>query len=376
VIIIRQIIKIALFIFLLPINLMHHAIGYRLININYRRIGHLVSEYDSILNIFKEDNKYIYFCIDEKQCANKFLLELISEKYRVYRCKLIIIILESMTRWTNLSIIDVSEFIQANCTAATYPLLLNNSINKEYKNKLIKKYESERSKLLNIFFKKIPDWYVCVHYRSNDDKYPDGKIQEFRNSSLSNLKSAINYINNCGGSVILMGSNNRSEQVVFSNFYDYPNSIFKSDKNDILLISGCKFFLGSTSGLLQVATFFDIPSAVTNCTPLSISPFHRNDIYIYKHYFDNTSKVLLGYNELLSLGLVENRSTWQNIENISLIENTEKEIESLVVLMNNTLDRNFGIKNKKYGYSKLNKKYYGYNSEAKVDPSFDLQKIK
>jgi putative glycosyltransferase (TIGR04372 family) len=216
-----------------------------------------------------------------------------------------------------------------------------------------------------------------VHYRSNDDKYQDGCIQEYRNSSLSNLKMAINYINNCGGCVILMGSSNRSEQVDFSNFYDYPSSIFKSDKNDIILISGCKFFLGSSSGLFQVATFFDIPSALANCAPLSISPFHRNDIYIYKHYFDKKSKMLLGYDELLSLGLVENRSTWHNIKNICLIENTEKEIESLVVLMNKTLDGNIVVKNnKKFGYSKLNKNYYGYKSEATIDPSFDLKKLR
>ena len=58
------------------------------------------------------------------------------------------------------------------------------------------------------------------------------------------MRKSIDFIRKKGGSVILMGGKNRSERVPFDEYFDYTNSKYKSEFNDIALISGCKFFLG------------------------------------------------------------------------------------------------------------------------------------
>ncbi len=369
---IYKIIKIILYIVLLPINLIHHFLGYKVVKINYRRIGHLVSEYDYILTTYAVDNKYIYFAIQKNECANKYLIELISRSHRLITNKALVLLIESMTRWGRYSVVDTSQVILANHGPALYSKILNESNPSIYKNQIKNELNSERSKLLTKIFGSVPDWYVCIHVRTDDDKYKDGEIQEYRNSKVKSFKKAVDYINNKGGLVILMGSKNRVEKINFNNFFDYASSNYKSDINDIILISGCKFFLGSTSGLFQVATFFNIPCGLSNVVPLSVSPFSKNDFYIYKHHYDNFTNRFLNFDEVKSIGLESERSKWHLQNRITLVENTEEEIENLCKIMFDQVILGKEVPKTVYGYAKLNPAYYGFYSMSKLDPTFDL----
>ena len=365
-------IKILLFIFLLPINLIHHLLGFRIVKMNYRRIGHLISEYDAILNIYGVDQKLIYFCINKSLCANRGVLDIISKSHTVFTNRILVLLLESMTRWGRLSVLNTDKYIQANFEAAEYPRVLNNVLARDFKKKLVKDLEGCRSALLINFFGMIPSWYVCIHIRSNDEEYADGEIQKYRNTKLVNMRKSIDFIRKKGGSVILMGGKNRSERVPFDEYFDYTNSKYKSEFNDIALISGCKFFLGNTSGLFQVATFFDISCGISNVVPLSVAPFSEKDIYIYKHHYDNVNKKFLDFSEVKMLGFETERSKWHLQSRISLIENSDEEIESLCIAMYNQVIFGKEIEPTVYGYAKLDQTYYGYHSFAKLDPSFKL----
>lgn len=339
---------------------------------NYRRIGHLISEYDAILNIYGLNQKRIYFCINKSLCANKNVLDIISKSHILFTNKIMVILIESMTRWGQMSILDASIYIQANNEAAEYPKVLGNIAVSEFKKSVAKELDGLRSTLLINFFGMIPNWYVCIHIRSNGDEYEDTEIQKYRNTSLAKMKKSIDFIQSKGGSIILMGAKKRSEIVNFDNFFDYPSSGYKSELNDIALISGCSFFLGNSSGLFQVATFFEISCGLSNIVPLSVAPFSANDIYIYKHHYDNLNHKFLDFNEVKMLGYESERFRWHLQNRISLVENSSDEVESLCIAIYKQVILGEKITPIVYGYAKLNSNYYGYHSLAKLDPSFKL----
>lgn len=352
--------------------MVHHLLGFRVVKMNYRRIGHLISEYDSILNLYGQNQYRIYFCINKNLCANKSVLDLIANTHILFTEKICVLIIESMTRWGNLSIFDASKFIQADNVAAEYPKILNETTLNDYKLKVVNSFSESRNTLLFKIFGEIPKWYVCIHTRNNDDHYSDGEIQKYRNAKLANLRGSVEFIKKKGGTVILMGGNSRTEEINFNGFYDYATSEFKSELNDIILISGCKFFLGCTSGLFQVATFFNIPCGLANVVPLAVSPFSGKDIFIYKHHYDNLENRFLNFEEVKDLGFESERAAWHLQKRLSLIENSEEEIESLCKKMYKQVILKEEILPTIYGFATLNKSYYGYHSLAKLDPSFIL----
>jgi len=367
-----EIYKVLLFIVLFPINLLHHFIGFRVVKLNYRRIGHLISEYDSILLTYGLNNKYIYFAIPEDSCANKYFLKIISMSHVLFSKRIIVHLIQSMTRWGSFSVCDSSKFILAERNSALYPKLLNEVNFSIFKKQIAEDLKAERHELLTNIFGSVPDWYVCIHIRSNDDEYLDREMQKYRNSSLINLRKAVNFIKSKNGRVLLMGPKKRMKRDFEDGYFDYASSALKSDFNDIVLISGCKFFLGCTSGLFMVATFFGIPCGLSNIVPLTVSPFSKNDFYIYKHHFDTVNKKYLNFDQVKNIGLESERVQWHLQTKIQLVENSEEEIESLCKILYDQEILGNKIHHAIHGYAKLDSSYYGFHSLSRVDPSFVL----
>ena len=100
-------------------------------------------------------------------------------------------------------------------------------------------------------------WYACLHLRRSEHDMG----QANRNSSLENYALAIDYITQQGGKVVLMGASQEGAFSEIKGLINYPATPFKSEEMDLLLIRNCKFFIGTTSGLANVAVSLDIPTA-------------------------------------------------------------------------------------------------------------------
>lgn len=110
------------------------------------------------------------------------------------------------------------------------------------------------------------DWYVCLHMR-DPSHYREvrGAGQTHRNSDTRNYIEAVKYVTSQGGWVIKLGGRGSPTLPKMDRFIDYARSDMRSELFDLHLLRHCRFFIGTTSGLTNVAVSFGIPSALVNC---------------------------------------------------------------------------------------------------------------
>ena len=110
------------------------------------------------------------------------------------------------------------------------------------------------------------DWYVCLHTRDASHYFElTGTGQTYRNSPIEAYLDAIRFVTGKGGWVIKLGGPNSPKLPAMERTVDYAFSGLRSDLLDIHLIRNAKVFIGTTSGLTNVAISFGIPSAIVNC---------------------------------------------------------------------------------------------------------------
>lgn len=113
---------------------------------------------------------------------------------------------------------------------------------------------------------KEDDWFVCIHMRDagHYGEFP-GMGQTHRNANVENYLEAIKYITDRGGWVIKLGGRKSVKLPKLPRVFDYARSRYCTNITDIHLIRNAKFFIGTTSGLTNVAISFGIPCALVNC---------------------------------------------------------------------------------------------------------------
>jgi putative glycosyltransferase (TIGR04372 family) len=130
---------------------------------------------------------------------------------------------------------------------------------------------------------KPDDWYVCLHLR-DAAFYGEarGLGQSHRNSDVENYRAAIEYITGLGGWVIKLGTKNSPKLPRMPRVIDYGRSTHKSGLMDISLIRGARLFIGTTSGLTNVAISFGVPAALVNCISTDAQLWHRQVRFVPK----------------------------------------------------------------------------------------------
>jgi putative glycosyltransferase (TIGR04372 family) len=112
---------------------------------------------------------------------------------------------------------------------------------------------------------KPDDWYVCLHTRDAAHYFEfKGTGQTHRNAPIGTSLDAIRFITAQGGWVIKLGGPNSPKLPQLERTVDYALSGFRTDLLDLHLIRHARAFLGTTSGLTNVAISFGIPSAIVN----------------------------------------------------------------------------------------------------------------
>ncbi|SIO40033.1 putative glycosyltransferase, TIGR04372 family [Bradyrhizobium erythrophlei] len=119
------------------------------------------------------------------------------------------------------------------------------------------------------------DWYVCVHMREPSYIGADAdRGQNNRNANPKNYEEALRYITSQGGWVLKLGAPQSPPLPGMERVVDYARSRHKSDSLDIYLIRHAKFFVGTTSGLVNVAVSFGLPTAQVNCLTTESQLWH------------------------------------------------------------------------------------------------------
>jgi putative glycosyltransferase (TIGR04372 family) len=206
------------------------------------------------------------------------------------RGKLNKIILNYIFIWPWLNI-DVERLIRINekniysenfFNIHKFQLNLNNKI---HKNKLLEDLDINSNK------------YICIHVRNSGYSPSDDDRFIYRNGDHDNFNLTIKYLKKLNYKIVIVGHKNK---FINPDIINYANSSFKNLKNDILLISGCDYFIGNTSGLHLLAWVFNVKVLLVNIIPYCSTPYFDDILYIRKDLIFN--KLLNDYD----LNIIDN----------------------------------------------------------------------
>jgi len=149
------------------------------------------------------------------------------------------------------------------------------------------------------------NWFVCVFAR--DESYlnaahpdeGDWSYHDYRNADIDSFTPAIEEVVSRGGFVLRMGFHVAKPLSVKSpRVIDYAQTS-RSDFMDIYLTAKCRFFLGTTSGIGDVAAVFDRPRIGVNWVPFGNAPFGKHSLFIPKLAENHLTGEKIAFPELL-----------------------------------------------------------------------------
>lgn len=358
----------------------------QLIEIRSRAIGQQASNTDIFLRRLQlenriKENRILYVGISGKKPDNQQLLKMFKRKLFIIQSDFLTRICGNgafIIRWLgfykNLPF-DSNEFYEFNNTE---PNLQFTSAEEEEGGRLLSKMGIDEK-----------SWFVCFHCR--DSAYPYKYVGDFRNSDIKNYLEAAKYITSCGGFAVRMGQI-IGEKLPDSNnprIIDYASK-FRNDFGDIYLPAKCKFFLGSTAGLVVVAAIFNVPIAAANYIPF-YTTWRTGDLFIPKKIWSIEEKRLLTFRELIKFGgdvredgirqgIDSNIYTQNKLDEgkYVAIENTAEEILDLAKEINERLDGTFKITEEdeelqKRFHSLLQPYDYCYGTPVRIGAKFLMQ---
>jgi putative glycosyltransferase (TIGR04372 family) len=176
------------------------------------------------------------------------------------------------------------------------------------------------------------DWFVCLHMRDNTYyKEPSGIGQSHRNATFEGYREAVEFVTAAGGWVVRLGGPEVAPLPEMPRVIDYARSPFKSATFDMELVANCRYFIGTTSGLTNLAISLGVPSALVNCITTDAQAWTKNVRFLLKPVFDAQGRMLT-QRELTSAPY---RWSVFNIENmqaagLSAVNNTPEEILEVV----------------------------------------------
>ena len=170
-------------------------------------------------------------------------------------------------------------------------------------------------------------WFVCLHVREggfrNDQSY-------WRNANIENYIEAIEEVTGRGGWVVRMGDATMKRLPLMERVIDYPFTEAKSDLMDVYLISECRAYIGTPSGLLAVATLFQRPIILTNMnTWLFGFPPKKGDIGVLRHIYSKSKGRFLSVREWIAEGFAGNFYRALGDDYV-LYENDPEELRTIV----------------------------------------------
>jgi putative glycosyltransferase (TIGR04372 family) len=360
-----------------PLALIAHLLGFRKVNVAERHIGHLVSEPDCLLKLVQLNRlpkKYYFICVSIKNVANPCLLEYWRNHILVITSPFLNYLLSAASTYGFLGL-DVTDFVATETTAAQYY-----GVNSLWKRSpLLLLSDSHRClgrEALRRLGVPADAWYVCLHVREGGYAPESESLHSYRNADIHNFRLAVNTIASHGGWVVRMGDPSMKPLSGLPNFIDYAHSAEKSDWMDIFLCAECRLFFGNTSGLFLVSTAFGVPCALVNMIPLAAQAYGPNDIYIPKFLRDKKTGNYLRFSEILQSPIANFRDSqlFLNAE-VEVEENSPEDINDLIqealLRMKSQWSPQAGDEDRQLNFKKLfRQEHHGYKSQSRIGSSF------
>ena len=191
----------------------------------------------------------------------------------------------------------------------------------------------------NIEFNKLLNDYlhlnrvICIHNRDNSlQKSQNLKLEyhSFRNSNPKYLNKMINNLVSNNFFVVRMGSSS-DEKLQFKSkyFFDYTRSKENNNLNDLILLSNCRYYIGSDSGLSNVPRIFGKESFYINFPINHVDKltFFHSGIFLPKKIFEKKTQKLLSLREIFDRKLYKiNLNDLFLKEGVYFYENSDEEI--------------------------------------------------
>lgn len=180
------------------------------------------------------------------------------------------------------------------------------------------------------------DWFVVVNYRTFGTRECGEIEQDYRNCELSSYETAIDYIIESGGTVFVVSHDTKANIQDRPFLYDVRST--EEDRLHLCLSARCKFFLGCSSGIAFLATFFGKPVATANLIPVTTMPFTDKDLGQHKHIIHIESGKILDLKEALRSSVVDAFVSSMYGKKYWFRDNDNQEIASLAKSMNSQLN--------------------------------------
>jgi len=335
-----------------------------------RAIGHFglgTEIYLSEQKILSKKKIFYDIWIKDKKVANYFLLKKLKEKIKIFphHFKDVYKFFKKKSKLFKAHLIPMRhpDDYSDRWPKVTHQMRDVNSVLGRTKCNI--EFSSEENRLGNLLLKKLNIKNNFIIFFSRDSTYRDKKLitSAPRNSSILLQKKSIkrmskNYF------CIRMGSKTEFELKIKSkNFLDYSFSKYRSEFNDLFLVSNCKFLVSTGSGFDHLAILFRKPVVLVNAveTEYRYNPLYNSSIKIFipKKIYSKKLERLLTFSEIFKIG-AHNLQTGEDYEKRSLfvIDNDEEEILQTVIEMDNLISN-------KIEYTKseenLQKKYWDLN---------------
>lgn len=338
----RQLARIAILTVLLMIALIPSVALYlarfRLLRFNgLGRIGHLAAEPDTFIKDGLLGLRRWYYGVivsPRGTAANECLLDYWSRYVKVVRSPFWIWILSRFNRFSyihydlgryTLAINETAPSIAVQRAWGNRPALLT----------LEQKHQREGRTQLAELGIAADAAFVCFHCREGGYSPSDEALHSFRNCNVDNYLLAVAELTKQGLWCIRMGDSTMRRLEPMERIIDYAHLDVRSDWMDVFLCASCKFFLGSPSGLSEVASVFGRSCGMANQAPLStVLKFGANDVAIPKPLWSERDARYLSFREAFDSGISNFRFTNLYREcGIRLVENTAEDVRDLALEM-------------------------------------------
>jgi putative glycosyltransferase (TIGR04372 family) len=343
------------------------------------RIGHLIAEplyMDLLKRHGPRNHRHFVMMVPSGSAANNSVLPALPDHFTVVGNELLAALCVPLQQHP-LTSVNMEHAIATSTAAADiykYTHLIDDS------NPFLdipQRPSDELGRLLTQLGLDDDQWFVCLHNREAGYSASDDELHDFRNGTLANFDSAIEFIKSLGGSVIRMGDPSMSRLAESPGVVDYAHSDWRSPRNDLVLASNCRFFLGSSSGAFVMSACQGIPVVAVNMAPLGACKiWGPRDIAVPKIYRWAESGETMSFPQIFESELADARTTVVfNEHGVYLEESSSNEILGAVQEMLLRLDGKYvgssSEESRQQAFMQLFQPHnYSYWSKTRVSAQF------
>ena len=177
-------------------------------------------------------------------------------------------------------------------------------------------------------------WFVTLHMRDPGYGMRKGRREEraaHRNQSLEITMAAVDLITACGGWVIRLGDETAPPIPSMPYVFDYAHCSDREEWLDVYLCAAARFYWGTSSGPITVASAFGTPIIGSNWVPASLPLPESDCLFLLKRIWFKGVGRWANLAEMLNEPFYNAQYPWIYDEaDVVLVENTAEEIRGMI----------------------------------------------